>query len=278
MAEIAAGSLAAAARGLMLAGRWAQAAELLAAASTASEGERAVLAVADAEVAVDQDFWCRTDRGSPALSRATAAVAAASADPVLSFDAEFLRLRHDYACELFGQDGGKPRFGPSGRDPGVIDDLAARAARLRTTVPDGGRSAAVAFYAGLIEDNLRGDVVAAGSAFSAALAGAEEAGDELTVSEALRHLGDQASQAGEMVRARQMWELSREQRQRAGAVPFVLSQQLLLASLARDTGDPGAARAVALEVRDWAHALGIGILESGAAEIVDAVSGGAEPS
>lgn len=278
MAEIPAGSLAAAAGALTLAGRWTQAAELLAAARAGSDGERAVLAVADAEVAVDQDFWCRTDRGSPALSRAIVAVAAAPADPVLSFDVEFLRLRHDYGCELFGPGGGAPRFGPSGRDAGVIDDLAARAARLRTTAPDHGRAASASFYTGLIEDNLRGDEAAAASAFALALAQAEEAGDELTVSEALRHLGYQAMQAGDADRARQMWERSREQRQRAGAVPYVLSQQLLLAGLARDSADLDAARAVALEVRHWARALGIGILESGAAEIAGAASGAAEPS
>ncbi len=278
MAEIAARALAAAARALTLAGRWAQAAELLAAASAGSDGERAVLAVANAEAAVDQDFWCRTDRGSPAASRATGAVAAAPADPVLAFDVEFLRLRHDYAAELFGPGDGAPRFGPSGRDAAIIGDLAARAARLRATAPDHGRAASASFYTGLIEDNLRGDEAAAASAFALALAKAEEAGDELTVSEALRHLGYQAMQAGDADRARQMWQRSREQRQRAGAVPYVLSQQLLLAGLARDTGDPDAARAVALEVRDWAHALGIGILESGAAEIADAVVGGAEPS
>ena len=122
-------------------------------------------------------------------------------------------------------------------------------------------------YAGVIEDNLRGDGAAARSEFASALTAAEEAGDELTASEALRHLGYQASEAGETGRARQMWERSTEQRQRAGAVPFVLSQQLLLAGLARESGDADAARAVAEQVRRWARALGIGLLESGAAEI-----------
>lgn len=87
------------------------------------------------------------------------------------------------------------------------------------------------------------------------------------VSEALRHLGYHASEAGDAGQARQMWERSAEQRQRAGAVPYVLSQQLLLAGLARDTGDPDAARTVAREVGRWAHALGVTLLESQAAEI-----------
>jgi tetratricopeptide (TPR) repeat protein len=267
MAEIAAGPLAAAARALAVAGRWAQAASLLALAAGASDAERAVLAVAEAEVAVDQDFWCRTNRGSSALPRATAAVASAPPDALsLAFDVQFLQLRHDYAEELFGLDG-LPRFGPAGREAAVIDELAARADRLRAAAPDRGRGAAAMFYAGLIEDNLRGDAAAARPVFAAALAAAEQAGDDLTESEALRHLGYHLGEEGELEQARQMWERSTELRQRAGAVPYVLSQQLLLAGLARDTGDQDGARAVAGQVRRWAQALGIGVLEAGAAEL-----------
>ena len=266
MAEIPAQPLAAAARDLMLAGRWDQATVLLSSGSGANDAERAVLAVAEAEVAVDQDFWCRTGRGSSALVRASAAVASAPRDPVFAYDLEFLRLRHDYAAELFGPDG-VPRFGPDGREAAVIDALATRAEGLRDAAPDGARGAAATFYAGLIADNLRGDGAAARTAFAAALSLAEEAGDDLVVSEALRHLGYHHGEAGDTEQARQMWERSAELRQRAGAVPYALSQQLLLAGLARDTGDPDQARAVAGQVRRWARALGIGILEAGAAEL-----------
>jgi hypothetical protein len=62
----------------MLAGRWDQATELLDGATGAGDAERAVLAVAAAEVAVDRDFWLRTDGGGPALERASAAVGSAS--------------------------------------------------------------------------------------------------------------------------------------------------------------------------------------------------------
>ena len=81
-----------------------------------------MLAVAEAEVAVDQDSWCRTDRGSSVLARASAAVASTPGDPVLAYDLEFLRLRHDYAAELFGPGGSAPRFGPDGREAAVIDE------------------------------------------------------------------------------------------------------------------------------------------------------------
>jgi hypothetical protein len=262
MAEIPADRLADAARALMLAGRWAQAAGLLEAAVPAGDAERAVLAVADAEVAVDEDFWARTKRGAGAAERARLAVAG---DPALSFEAEFLTLKHDYAAELIGPDG--PRFGPEGRDGRIIDDLASRALRLRDAAPDRRHAAAATFYAGLIEDNLRGDSAAGQSLFARALAEAEQAGDELVISEALRHLGYHAGEAGHADQARQMWERSAELRQRAGAVPYVLSQQLLLAGLARDTGDLDAARVLAGQVRGWARAAGIGLLESGAAGI-----------
>lgn len=275
MAEIAAEPLAAAARALMLAGRWDQAASLLSQAEGADEAERAVLAVAEAEVAVDRDFWCRTDRGSSVLPRARSAAAgeagAAGAagvagSPTLAFDVEFLQLRHDYAKELFGPEGA-PRFGPSGRDFAAVEELAARADRLSEAAPDRGRGAAATFYAGLIADNLRGDGAAARSLFTAALEAASDDGADLVESEALRHLGYHLSEDGEVEPARQMWERSTELRQRAGAVPYVLSQQLLLAGLARDTGDGCEARAVAGQVRGWARALGIGILEAGAAEL-----------
>src|SRR5580704_9682203 len=132
-------------------------------------------------------------------------MAGAPRDLSAGFDLELLRLRHDYATELFGPDDA-PRFGPEGRDASVTGDLASRAARLVVTAPDRGRAAAAMFYGGLIEDNLRGDGAAARSAFAAALTAAEEAGEELTVSEALRHLGYHASEAGDADQARQMWE------------------------------------------------------------------------
>ncbi len=267
MAEIDAGRLTAAARALMLAGRWTQAAGLLEDVTAANPAERAVLAVAEAEVTVNQDFWARTNKGSSALARACAAVADAGDNPCVAFDLEFHRLAHDYAEELFGAGGDAPGFGPQGRDPEVIGQLATRAAGLRASAPDQRRAAAATFYAGLIEDNLRGDGEAARSMFATALTAAEEARDDLTTSDALRHLGYHVSEAGDADRARQMWERSAEQRQRAGAVPYVLSQQLLLAGLARDTGDHDTARAVAREVGRWAHALGVTILESQAAEI-----------
>jgi tetratricopeptide (TPR) repeat protein len=276
MAEIRAGILAHTVRVLSLAGQWARAEELLNAVTSANDGERAVLAVAKAEVNVDQDFWCRTKGGPAALARADAAVAnvtdagassagVAGAPATLRYDLDFQILRHGYFTELIGPDG--PRFGPDGRDTRVIDSLASRVRRLRADAPDVGRRAAATFYAGLIEDNLRGDPAAGEALFAEALSAAEQAGDVLTESEALRHLGYMASESGDTDQARRQWERSLELRQRAGAVPYVLAQFLLLAGLARDAGEEAGARAVAREAGRWAHALGSGLLESQAASI-----------
>ena len=276
MAEIRADLLTNSIRALSLAGQWARAEELLNFATPAGEGERAVLAVAAAEVHVDQDFWRGTKDGSAYLARADAAVAeatragassasVATVPASLRYDLDFQRLRHAYFTELAGPDG--PRFGPDGRDPRVIDDLASRARQLRADAPDVGRRAAATFYAGLIEDNLRGDSAAGEALFAEALSAAEEAGDRLTESEALRHLGYLASESGDTDQARRQWARSTELRQWAGAVPYVLSQLLMMAGLARDTGDTAGARTLAREAGHWAHALDIGLLESQAASI-----------
>jgi hypothetical protein len=190
---------------------------------------------------------------------------AGAAHGTFPWDLDLIRLRHDYYTELIGPDG--PRFGPEGRDARVAEDLAARAARLRQTAPDGGRAASATFFAGLIADNLRADPATAQDLFTEALTAAEQAGDALTESEALRHLGYWASQRGDTTRARQQWERSAELRQQAGAVPYVLSQYLLLAGLARDAGEQARARTLAEEAGRWARVLGIGLLEKQAAAL-----------
>jgi hypothetical protein len=259
MVQITADRLTTAARSLMHAGQWALASDLLSAAAPADAREQAILAVAAAEVCVDHDFWCQAGTADAALARAAEAAAKATAgDELLAWDLDLQRLRHDYFTQLLTPDG--PRFGPEGRDLAVIEDLARRARQLRDLAADGGRAATATFYAGLVEDNLRGDGDAAESLFAEALTAAEEAGAELTVSEALRHLGYWASQHGDPERAREQWERSTRLRQRAGAVPYVLSQFLLLAGLARDAGDAARAGTLTSEVRSWSQALGIGLL------------------
>lgn len=255
MADIPASDLVAAARALMLAGRWPQATALLAAATPSDDAERAVLAVAAAEVAVDQDFWCGTTHGAPALDRASAAIDSAPAG--LAFDLSFLALKHDYNEQLFGpaSDSGS-HLDPatvSWRDPAVASALAERASALRERAPDPARRACAAFYAGLIDELLRRDGAAGRLGYEQALQLGEESGDELIVSYACRHLGSLAFDDGDMDRARPLLRRSLELRQRLGCVPLVLAQQLAVAEADAAESAAGAAAAAGM-VRDWAAA------------------------
>jgi hypothetical protein len=261
MATLPVTQVTAAARALMLAGRWSQATAMLDAAAPADDAERVVLAVAAAEVAVDQDFWLRTGSGSPALTRAaTVAGGAGGAGAVVSWDLDFVRLRHDYDVQLFGSGDAEPSWGPEGRDLAVLDRLAARAVALRDRAPDRARQARAAFYAGLIADNLRGDAVAGREFFEQARLAGEDAGDDLIVSYALRHLAFGLAQSGDVAQAKLMNERSMELRQQVGCVPHVLAQQLALAELAQtlpasEGGDAAWAAAVAGLVLTWARGL-----------------------
>jgi hypothetical protein len=254
MADIPALQLAAAARALMLAGRWAQAAGLLAAATPADDTERSALAVAAAEIAVDQDFWIRTACGARALDQATAVAA--------GHDLDFLRLKHDYNAEL--SRGWQPDAAP--RDPAYLAELAGRAAALRDGAPSAGQRAWAAFYVGLVADVLGDDAEAGRAGYQQARADAVAAGDELALSYALRHLGYLDAQAGSVEAGRRQLTESLELRQRAGCVPHVLAQLLALAEF---SGDEAWIRTVAELVQGWAGGLdGSPWLADAAAELL----------
>jgi hypothetical protein len=141
---------------------------------------------------------------------------------------------------------------------------------LRNAAPDAGRKASAAFYAGLIAEVLRGDAETGGAFYAEALRTGEEAGDELIVSYALRHLGFLAAQAGDPDRACEPLERSMELRQQLGCVPHVLAQQLALAELAQESGNLAWAQTVAGLVHTWAHAFGDSWLVPAAADILSA--------
>ena len=270
MVQIPVGDVVAAAQALGLAGRWALAEDLLASSGPASPDERAALALTAAQVAVDGDFWQRTATAGPALERAAEALQAAAPDPLLAFDLAFLRLRQDYFAELLAPGG--PRFGPDGRDPAAVDEFARRADRLRHEAPDERRGGEATFYAGLIEDNLRGDSAAARPLFAAAVAAGEATGDGLLTSEALRHLGYLDDQAGQPDLAREQWQRATALRQRAGCVPLTLAQQLLIAEMTASR-DPAAARPAVAEIRRWAQALGLVMLTAQADALLTGAGG-----
>jgi hypothetical protein len=266
VAEVAAESALTAARALTLAGQWELADRLLASVQTSDQAERAALALARAQVAVELRQWCGTGDPATALDIAAALIAAA-ADKEAAFDLDLLRLFRDYWAELVPADGTPPHFGPQERDAAVLDELRDRAGHLTATAPDRKRAARAAFYAGLIADNLRGEQGRAEELFTQALTACRPGHDDDFASEALRHLGGSAQAAGDLQLARQRWERSAELAQQAGWLPLALAQQALLAELTAEEGDNATASKLAREVRRWATALGLRRLESQAAAI-----------
>jgi hypothetical protein len=268
MATIAVEQVIAAARALMRAGCWELAGRLLAATETKDHREQTAIALAMADVAVDQDYWCRTGRADPVVDLAVAAVAQ-SADSEAIFDLDLLRLRQDYVAVLFDSADARAEGGPADRDPAVIEELSGRADGLCAAAPDRLRGGLATCYAGMIAGVLRGDAATGGALFAQALAVAELSDDEpggLLASCALRHLGAIASKEGDADRARDCWERSVELRQRARFVPGSLALLLALAELADGEGDNVGAGALAGEVRRWAGAIGLGRLKSAAAQ------------
>jgi hypothetical protein len=245
----------AAARALILAGQWDLADRLLASAQTAGLAGRARVALARAQIAVELRQWRGSGDPAPALAAAAEAIAEAD-DREAAVDLDLLRLFRDYWAELVPGDGRPAHFGPEGRDAGVLDELRDRAARQIKAAPDHRRTARASFYAGLIADNLRGELERAEQLFSAALAACRPGVDD-----------DIAAEAGDLALVRQRWERSAELAQRAGWLPLVLAQYALLAKLAAEQGDAAGAGMLARETRRWAGALGLRRLETQAAAI-----------
>jgi tetratricopeptide (TPR) repeat protein len=138
----------------------------------------------------------------------------------------------------------------------AVADLARRADDLQGDAPDQASRAHASFYRGLIADVL-GDgpdgPVRAAEYYRRAL----DTDDEFIRSFALRHLGALADDAGDHDQAVAMWREATRLRQRAGHVPGVLAQLILLAG-DLPTGEI---------VDDWADGLGIHALVARAAAI-----------
>jgi hypothetical protein len=230
----------AAARELSRCSRWPRALSLL---DAAAPDDPARTALAAAEVALESDWFAGTALAADRL-------ATAEKHYGNSWDLDFLRLRHDYLGLLRGS--GRLESGPAGKDPAALDRLRDQARDLAGRAPDQLRHGWARMYLGLILDNLFADRDAAPDHYAAAL----KAGDDLLSREALRHLGDHDRDRGDLDAARDRWERATALGARAGLVAGTLSQQMLLAVLARDTGDePGAVR-LATEIARWSAAIG----------------------
>jgi hypothetical protein len=261
--------LLASARDLSLAGRWDRALSLLDATTCTAPEDRARLTLAAAEVALESDWFGGTGH------TAARAEQAAKESPDGNWDLDFVRLRHDY-LRLFRPDG-RSRHGAAGKDPQALLAIRRRGQDLREAAPDEVRRGWASMYLGLIADNLFGERAAAPAHYEAALR-AGESGDDLLVREALRHLGDHDHDAGDHERALERWQRATALGARAGMIPGVLTQQMLLAVLARDQGDEGGATALATEIARWAEAIGTGHLHAQATGFLAGVDPTAPPA
>jgi hypothetical protein len=245
----------AAARDLGNGGRWHRALSLLdAAAATASNPrEPALLALAAAEIALERAWFCDTGEAPARVRAAEEGFGAAGHDPGSRWDLGFVLLRMDYFDQILGSGTFCP--GPDGKDPGALADIRRRGRELIAQAPDEVRRGWAEFYLGVIADNLYAERDAALAHYLAALR-AGEADDDLLAREALRHLGDHDHDNADHELALGRWQRATALGARAGAVAGTLSQQMLLAVLARDAGDEAGARALAREIARWAGAIG----------------------
>ncbi|MET7781273.1 hypothetical protein ABZT28_37045 [Streptomyces sp. NPDC005388] len=294
--------LIAAARELRIGGRWERATRLLESAEATDPRSRARLALAAAEVALESDWFGGTSLAGPRLAAAEEFVEsldgkiADEAHSDIHWDLDFLRLRHGYLRQVHVD--GASRAGPDGKDPDALAALRAHAEQLRGEAPDDVRRGWAEMYLGLVADNLFAErdlapghyeaALRAGEAGEAGEAGAtgeagragssHDSGDDLLVREALRHLGDHDHDHGDHARARERWSRATELGARAGTVPGTLSQQLLLAVLARDAGDEAGAVALVGEIARWAGAIGAVTTETWARGFLAGVDPTAAPA
>ncbi|MFK4084587.1 hypothetical protein ACI2LF_10795 [Kribbella sp. NPDC020789] len=256
MVQVEVSAVVAAAEQLALGGQWGVARRLLEAAQPEEPADVRTVALALAEVSVDEDFARRTQHGERSLVTLGKALELLP-DATVRWDASLLQLRAEYAPALF--DGAVERG----------DALVAHAVTLRDTAPDDRRAGMAAFYAGAIADNLLTDSAMAFEHYTEALKLGESAPDDLVISLALRHLGDHAHTAGDLELARAQWERSTELRQKIGHLLGTLAQQTLLSVLLKSEGDEAGARALAKEINRWAGQAGIPFVEQQTAAMLD---------
>jgi len=251
----------AAARDLGRGSRWQQALSLLDAAAAAASNPResALLALAAAEIALERAWFCGAGDAPARVRTAEESSAATDHDPASRWDLDFLVLRMDYFDQILGS--GTFRPGPDGKDPVALAGIRRRGSELIGQAPDEVRRGWAEFYLGAIADNLYAEHDAAPAHYLAALR-AGEAGDDLLAREALRHLGDHDHDNADHELALDRWQRATALGARAGAVTGTLSQQMLLAVLARAAGDEAGARALAREIARWAGAIGATRLEA----------------
>ncbi len=253
-ARVSVPALVAAALALSRAAQWDQAFAILDVTEPATQAGRTALAIAAAHVAVECDYVTASRGAADRIEHARQLVSA-SPTPGEQWTVAYLQLRLSYWQALHGPDG-SAHFGPDGRDSAELDALRDEAQRLRDSAPTSVARGWAEMCLGWITDNLYGQRDLAPQHYSAGLQAGETAGDGLLVREALRHLGDHDHDRGDHAAALDRWQRATAAGARAGTVPGTLSQQLVLAVLARDAGDEAGAQLLATEVARWADAIG----------------------
>jgi hypothetical protein len=252
-AQVPVPALVAAALALSCAARWDEAFAILDVTAPTQAG-RTALAIAAAQIAVECDYVTASHGAADRIEHARQLVAAS---PTLSdqWTVAYLHLRLAYWQALHKPDGAT-HFGPAGRDLAELDALRDEAQRLRGSAPTPVARGWAEMCLGWIADNLYGLRDLAPQHYSAGLQAGGTGGDDLLVREALRHLGDHNHDRGDHAAALDRWQQATAVGARAGTVPGTLSQQILLAVLARDAGDEAGAQLLATEVARWADAIG----------------------
>ncbi|MFC7273043.1 hypothetical protein ACFQS1_03525 [Paractinoplanes rhizophilus] len=247
-------------------------------------------ALAAAEVALDQDWWAGTDTAGERLAEAERAGAHGWALDFLRLRHDYLRLIHP-AGETFqpGPWGKDPeaiaaierqgellrRTAPGRIEAGwaemylgliadnVRADREAAPPHYEAALAASGKDAPAASAGGKVSGGAASGGAASGGVASGGVAssgvasgGVASGGDALLAREALRHLGDHDHDRGDHALALDRWRRATALGAGAGRVTGTLSQQLLLAVLARDAGDEAGAVALATEIERWADALG----------------------
>jgi tetratricopeptide (TPR) repeat protein len=138
-------------------------------------------------------------------------------------------------------------------DPGELA-LFERAAHLYQALGDLGGEAEALFWAGCFHQVVRRDNAAAGPVLERSLELASRAGDKVTMSEILRHLGIWAHATGHLDLARQRLEESTALRRETGLLPGVAANLIGLAYIASAQGRRADALALLDEARTIAEA------------------------
>jgi tetratricopeptide (TPR) repeat protein len=248
-----------AAGALSRAARWDDASALVDAAEPGSDAGRSALAIAAAHIALERDYVTGSSLADGRIEQARQLVGE-TPEAAVQWAVAYLQLRASYHKAIRNPDG-TARLGAEGRDAAERDTLREQARRARESAPNPTARGWAEMCLGWIADNLYGEREVAPSHYTAALQAGEATGDELLIREALRHLGDHDHDRGDYPAALERWQRATAAGARAGTVPGTLSQQILLAVLARDAGDEAGARLLATEIARWAEAIGaLGIL------------------